>query len=477
MTERGPKIILIGASILGVLVLAYAALRQPSYFTNQTYLGGLILLEFLIAAICFYRRVFFPIVIVAFLLAGVDLPVGTAWTAARWVFLGVGALVGCIITLKERGLRFTLFHSVACFSVLMALVSAAVSRYQNVALLKVLSLALLFLYAGTGARLAVFGRENRFFNGLVVGCEIFVAANAVLYAAGIEAMGNPNSLGAIMGVVCAPILLWGILLGGEKAIQRRRWVLYAITCSLAYASHARAGLAAVLLSSGLLCLALRRYKLAMQGSIVIVILLALGAIFEPEAITSLFTSVLYKNGDQQNKNGDQQTGLLASRESPWHAAADNIREHPWFGTGLGTTANGEDASQEQAKFSSTTNVTAEHGSSYLSVASGVGILGAVPFALLLALLLKYILATVKWMLKNRTAAHPAIPLAIVMFAGLAHAGFEDWMFAPGNYLCVFYWSLAFILADLAPSSHPSRLAVHWQPNSIGRSFGSVVPSR
>jgi O-antigen ligase len=470
MTERAPKIILIGASILGSLILAYAALRRPGYFTSQTYLGGMILLEFLVTAVCFYRRVFFPIVIVAFLLAGVDLPVGGVWTAARWVFLGAGALVGCFITLKERALRFTLFHAVSCFSVLTALVSAAVSRYQDVALLKVLSFALLFLYAGTGARLAVFGRENRFFNGLIIGCEIFVAANAAFYTVGIEAMGNPNSLGAVMGVACAPILLWGILVEGDKAIQRRRWALYAITCYLAYSSHARAGLAAVLLSSGLLCLALRRYKLAVEGSIVIIILLALGVIFQPEAVESLFTSFVYKNADQQ-------MGLLASRENPWHAAVDSIREHPWFGTGLGTTANGEDASDEQAKFSSTMNVTAEHGNSYLSVTSGVGVLGVVPFALLLILLLKYIVTTVKWMLKNRTAAHPAIPLAMVIFAGLAHAGFEDWMFAPGNYLCVFYWSLAFILADFAPSSHPSRLAVRWQPNSIGRSFGNVVPSR
>ena len=30
-------------------------------------------------------------------------------------------------------------------------------------------------------------------------------------------MGNPNSLGAVMGVVGAPILLWGILVSEERA--------------------------------------------------------------------------------------------------------------------------------------------------------------------------------------------------------------------------------------------------------------------
>jgi O-antigen ligase len=468
LSERVSKIAFIGAALLGTLVLACAALSRPGYFTSQKYLGGFILFEFLIAALCLYRRVFFPIVIVAFLLAGVDLPVGPGWTIARWVFLGAGALVGCLIALKERCLRFTLFHTVACFSVLMAVVSAAVSRYPNVALLKVLSLALLFLYAGTGTRLAAFGRANRFFNGLVIGCEIFVGAIAALYFVGIEAMGNPNSLGAVMGVACAPILLWGILAESEKAVQLRRWVLYGASCYLTYASHARAALAALLLASGLLCLALRKYKLAIEGSIVVIMLLALAAIFEPDTVASLFASMLYKNGDQQ-------VGLLASRENPWHAAVDNIREHPWFGMGLGTTATGGDADDERTKFSSNVNLTTENGSSYLAIASGVGMLGVIPFALLLILLLKDVAVTLKWMLKTRNPAHPAIPLAMVMVAGFVHAGFEDWMFAPGYYLCVFFWSLAFVFVDVVPSARVPELS--WQRSSrpIGHAIGAVAP--
>jgi hypothetical protein len=42
---------------------------------------------------------------------------------------------------------------------------------------------------------------------------------------------------------------------------------------------------------------------------------------------------------------------------------------------------------------------------------------------------------------------PVVPAATVVLAGLAHAAFEDWMFAVGNYVCVFFWSLAFILVD------------------------------
>jgi hypothetical protein len=38
----------------------------------------------------------------------------------------------------------------------------------------------------------------------------------------------------------------------------------------------------------------------------------------------------------------------------------------------------------------------------------------------------------------------------VVIAGLVHGAFEDWMFAVGYHVCVFFWSIAFILVDLAP---------------------------
>jgi hypothetical protein len=43
---------------------------------------------------------------------------------------------------------------------------------------------------------------------------------------------------------------------------------------------------------------------------------------------------------------------------------------------------------------------------------------------------------------------PALPLAAVLAAGLVHAAFEDWLFAVGYYLCIFFWSLAFIMVDV-----------------------------
>ena len=474
MTERLPKIVLVAGAILAPLFLAYIAYSRPGYFTSQTYIAGLLLLEFLVVAVWMYRQVFFPLVMVAFLFAGVDLPVGSFWTVLRWVFLGVGALVGSFIVLKERRYHFGLFHAFALFAALAALVSAAVSRYPSFALLKAFSLLMLFVYCATGARLAVAGRENRFFTGLLTGCELMVGGIAACHFVGIEAMGNPNSLGAVVGVVGAPILLWGVLIDEKLLVHQRRLLMYAVCMYLVFHSHARAGIAASFVSCGLLCLALRKYKLLTQGVGILLVLVAVAAIVQPEAlsntVSSVTSSVLYKSKDPG-------LGVFASREGPWQAAVDTIREHFWFGTGFGTTDNGRDASEHLNQFSSIEGVTAENGSSYLAITTWVGVLGVVPFLLTLLALVGKVVRTLVWMRTTTNPCHPAVPLVMVMVAGLLHAGLEDWLFAPGYYLCVFFWSLAFVLVDVAPPVALPQFASAWRPGPVQQTFGSVAPSR
>jgi hypothetical protein len=59
----------------------------------------------------------------------------------------------------------------------------------------------------------------------------------------------------------------------------------------------------------------------------------------------------------------------------------------------------------------------------------------------------------------------------MLFAGLVHAFFEDWLIAVGYYLTVFFWVSAFWLVDLMParvavavrgasSAHPRSAAAH-----------------
>jgi len=474
MTDQLSKTILMGTALLGTVLLVYLAYSRPGYFVSETYLGGLVLLEFLFAAVWMYRRVFFPIVIVAFLFAGVNLPVGGFWTVARWFFLAVGALVGSFIMLKERRHHFGLLHAIAGFAVLAAVVSSAVSRYPAFALLKASSLLLLFVYAGTGARLAVTGREVRFFRGLLTGCEIFVGANAALYFLGIEAMGNPNSLGAVMGVVGAPVLLWGTMLEEESFVHHRRLLLFALSAYLVFHSHSRDGMIAAFFSCGLLCVALRRYKLLGQGLVIILIVVTASAILDPEAfsktVDSFTSSVVYKGKDPE-------LGLLSSRKSPWEGATESIRNHFWFGSGFGTTDTGQDASAHLTGFSTSEKVTRENGSSYLTIVTWVGVLGTLPFLFLLMILLANIFRTVQWMFKTGVAAHPAVPLAMILIAGLLHAGFEDWLFAPGYYLCVFFWTLAFVFMDFVPSSPLPRFSLAWRSRFPRAAARAVVPTQ
>lgn len=448
MNDRTSKFLAIGGMALGVLLLLLVAVARPEYFTSQRYLASFLAVECLIAAVWFYKQAFFPLFIATFLLAGLNLPIGSVGTVGRWVVLGLGALVGTLIMLKEHRHHFGAFHVLALFCVLAATVSAAVSRYSLQSSMKVLSLFLLFLYAATGARLAVSGRENGFFSGLLTGCEIFVAVIAACYLSGMEILGNPNSLGAVMGVVVAPILLWGTLLKQEAFAHRRRVFLFAVAMYLTFSSQARAALLAVVISCGLLCLVLRKYRLLAQGVAIIAIVAALTAIVKPDVlsntISSVTSTVVYKGKDPSE-------GIMSSRESPWQATGDAIRDHFWFGTGFGTSDNGAVDSRQLGKFASTSAISAEHGSGYLAIVSWVGVLGVLPFLLLVGTALWKVVQTVLWMFRTRDPAHAAVPLAIVVLAGLIHAGFEDWLFAPGYYLCVFFWSIAFMLVDQAPS--------------------------
>jgi hypothetical protein len=476
MTERIPREVLFGAAALGLAALAYMAYSRPWYFTSSTYLGGLVGLELLLASVWFYRQVFFPLVIVGFLLAGMNLPLAGVWTSGRWVFLCAGALVGCFMVLKERRYHFGVFHFIAGFAVLAALESAVVSRYPEFALLKALSLLLLFVYAATGARLAVAGRENRFYTGLLTGCELFVAAIAGFYFLGIEAMGNPNSLGAVMGVVAAPILFWGTLLEESAFVHHRRQFLFAISMYLTYHSHSRSALAAAFVSSGLMCVALRRYKLLGQGIVIVLIVVTSSAILDPEGfsktVANFTDTVVYKGKDPT-------LGVFSSRESPWQGAMDSIHNHFWFGSGFGTTDNSLDVSQDLDQFghfATSGDLTSENGSSYLAIVTWVGMLGVLPFFLLIILLLASVARTVMWMWNTGSPVHPSVPLAMVMVAGLINAGLEDWLFAVGYYLCVFFWALAFILIDVAPSAPLLRHSFRWRSSPLPQGWGRVAPN-
>ena len=455
----------IGSCLLGI----YLAIVHPAYLASSRYLGALMFLQVLLAATWNYRQRFFPLVLLIFFWAGVGFPLASVWTSGRWLVLAAAGIAGLAIYLRDENHHFGMFHLLAFVCVLSALISAMVSSYPGTAILKALSLLLLFFYGAAGARLAVVGREASFFSGLLVGCEITVYCTAIAYFVfGFKFFGNPNSLGAVMGVLMAPLLLWGILISDRTITRRRRTAAFILSLLLLFFSFARAGIVAGIVSCVLLCLALRRYRLLIKG--VSVAVLAAGLIYTvaphqsapSDSMTSMF---LYK--------GQQGSGVLGSRQSPWQQTVSIIREHPWFGSGFGTSPTSDEPVQT-GTYASISKIAREHGNSYLAILEWVGLLGALPFFALVLLIAVRIFHVLAWMWKTGDPFHAAVPIAMVLVAGLTHAVFEDWLFATGYYVCVFFWCCAFVLFDVAPERFPAvaagRFRFPWSDN-----FGLASP--
>jgi hypothetical protein len=150
-----------------------------------------------------------------------------------------------------------------------------------------------------------------------------------------------------------------------------------------------------------------------------------------------------------------------------------------FGTGYGTSPTGEDPGLDFGTVASTSEAAREHGSSYITIAEWVGLLGALPFVAILAVTAANVWRVCTWMRRTANPRHYSIPLAMVALSGLVHASFEDWLFAVGSYLCVFFWFFAFLLADLVPAAVEAPVAgvVSRASRPVRAGFGAVVPNR
>jgi O-antigen ligase len=469
------KMALFVVAVLGCLSLLFVAHARPGYFSNEAYIAGFVFLQVLIAAVSKFRQWFSVFLLLSFVFAGTDLPLGAGWTSARWVVLAVGAVVGFIVFMRDRRYHFGAFHLLALFCVLGAFVSATVSYYPSVASLKALSLLLLFLYSCSGGRLAILGRERDFFQGLLVGCEITIVFTTITYF-GLhqETWGNPNSLGLVMGTVAAPLLLWGVFISESRPLRWRRTIVLALALALLVFSNSRSAMISCLITAVVLCIVLRQRKIMIQGVAILLLLIATFSILAPARLVDFASA----STDTLVYKGKRQAGLLGSRTSPWQETMDVIQQHPWFGSGFGTSPSGTDNMKVQIT-SSNSETAREHGSSYLAILEWVGLIGVAPFYVLIIFLLVVVVRSFAWMRRTADPFHPAVPLAAVVLAGLIHAAFEDWLFAVGYYLCVFYWPLAFSLIDFAPAR--GRVVAHAQPAPAQRhapaAFGVLPVTR
>jgi O-antigen ligase len=434
----GPWLMLIP---FGIFLLIHFS----GYLADSSALGFLIFAEIVLWAIWGYRQRYFPFLMLIFLLAGTAVPTLEFWQTIRWPVLGIGALVGVITYMREPVHQLDKFHLMAFFSVTAAFVSSFSSSYPTDSRFKVLSLLLLFLYGASGMRVAVQGKEESFFLGLLKIAEALTYFCGFCYfALGYKFFGNPNSLGATMGVVVVPTLLWGVLTSKSASGHTRYLIALLLSVLLLLTSYARAGMLAACVSSVLMCVGLRRYRVLVLLAAVSV---AIAVTMEYEGATvsnhpqSLSSTFIYK--------GTPEKGILASRRTPWQQTMASVREHSWFGTGFGTSATGTDESESFNSFKSTARNTREHGNSYLAILEWVGVLGVAPFfALLLLIMWELVKALLRVRALPDAAASPLVPAAGIVIAGLVHAGFEDWLFATGYYLCIFFWGITFVLVDL-----------------------------
>jgi O-antigen ligase len=464
------------AMALGVTAALYLLYSHLQYFGNVSFLGVILLIEILLASIWNYDQRFFVLLIVAFVWAGARVPLQGVWTLGRWVVLATGAVVGFIIWTKTPRRPFRSIHLLAFFCVCAAFVSATVSPFIQMASLKALSLFILFLYCVSGARLAVLGREGRFFQGLLWGAELIVYATAVCYLGlGAGVWGNPNSMGAAMSIACFPILLWGWLNSDGPMVKGRRLIALLLCGYLIRLSLARAGMISATLVILVFCISLRQYKLLAKIAAFIIMLVALTGMLMPgtldQQMGELKDAFLYK--------GHKEEGMLGSRRTQWDKTISTIKEHPLFGTGYGTSPTGEDPGLSFGTVASTSETEREHGSSYMTIAEWVGLLGVFPFVALLGLALSNVWKVCGSMKRTADPRPYAIPLAMVVLSGLVHANFEDWLFAAGSYLSLFFWVCAFVLADIVADAVavPVPGAVDRVPHPLPARFGPVVSNR
>jgi O-antigen ligase len=445
------RLLLILSAVASFMLLFLYVERRPFLFANTTYLGGILALEVIAVCLWHYEKIFLPVTMWCFLAAAIALPLSGESYTLRWVFLAIGAFAGFVLWMKtNQQAHFGAFHLVALFCVFSAVASASSSAAAKVGLLKAGSLFLLFLYASTGGRLALWGHERSLVRGLTIACEVAALVSVLAYFAGYDLYGNLNNMGAFIGVILMPVLLWSVLTTEDRGERRRRSIALAICGCLLYVSVCRAAIVSVFVVVTSLTLALRRPGLVVKAVFVGALFVEIMAVSNPSRVGEWVDSL---EGRFVFKTSGTHSGVLGSRQSPWDDTIAAVKQHPWFGTGFGTSDMGSEQSAfRESTFFTVYGTNREHGSSYLAMAEYMGLLGILPFLFLLMLVVRNIFRMLAWMRRSGRPSHCGVPLALISLAGLIHAGFEDWLFAPGSYLCVFFWISAFLLVDLAQAA-------------------------
>ena len=419
-----------------IIFLLYLSVERPYLFGESNLLALMVLVAAGIVA-SQYETHFWPLMIAVFFWAGSGLPLAGPMELFRWVVLGSSAFLAlAYYAMRSHRISFNHLHLLGLFTVVTVFASALVSVNPLMTLLKALSLAALFLYGSIGARILWSTNPEPFVRKLVLMSEVLVYLTAICYLVSFQLWGNPNSLGLIMGCICWPVLLWRWMLPATRYEFRRRSIVLFVCGAFLVASLARASMIAAFLTSMFLLVGARRYRTLLIGVSLFATILLMVYLKAPGRFHSASETLLYKQSERRK--------LGESREKPWEQSVDTFRERPWLGWGFGVADNSADW---RFNYVTIGRLTRERGSSYLTMLEGTGVIGTLPFALLILCLIREIWRVFSWLRRTGKVNHPAVVAAPIILGGIVNAIFEDWMLAVGYYMSVFFWVIALSLRD------------------------------
>lgn len=383
--------------------------------------------------------------LVVFILATTyNSPLSRAASALKWATLPL-VIMTVSATLYRRPMpaipRFMAIVVIGALAAGFASLWGASDRLDSMMSLVVVLIVILCGYLSSAAIVATDSRRA-FFDLVAMICRVVVVLGTLFYLARINLgrgagfagwVDNPNTLASFL----APGLV--VLIAG--CIERRPgWKIWylpfaVLGTALLWVTGARASLVWFVMSMG----AFFFYRRGPGVNAMITVILALILLIWWEQISAFVTNFL-----QLNANPYLQTapGPLSGREEVWRIGWDLFKQRPFLGYGMGSSTE----LLNLASYKFVRHQGLHFHSSYIMVLVETGLLGFVPFVLLLVhtLIRGFGDARRTQMLPRESWPTASLPI-VILFGALGHATFESWIMAAGNVNTPLFWILAWMV--------------------------------
>jgi O-antigen ligase len=462
---QGERTLVLLLTVAWWLAVAYQEYRRPVHGVDLRsvsrligmLVAGPIAIRFLFAE---ERNKLVSIIILTLALGGSSLGTirGVALNA-RWVFLGLAAVVGVDHLLRRGRGGWSFPNLVVLLWGVLAMVSSTYAiRDPEFAFDKSISVFLL----GAACLLYV---QGRFLSpaDLESAAETlgkltaaFIAVNFVLLFSSIGYLGgryrgiteNPNTLGGFFTINMAPMLfLFFRTLEQHRGLRHPRVLLYGCftvgSLGLLLLSGSRAGVLGAFVASAIyLFVAQRRYFVLAMASLVpvvatLLLLMPAGPVEVPE-----------EHGPEVDLAIQLQERLLqadaSGRFEAWDLAFEKIRERPLLGTGWGTTRFIFGEYQARHYFLRHTGTHVHN--SYLELAMELG----VPLAALFVVMLLYVVTRGTRVIRQLHAHRDRAVMGALlgaMVGGMTGAFWESWLIAAGSFGAFQFWFVTALVAQ------------------------------